>query len=95
MVASLCASIALFGFATKQMTPAIAAALLGGLAMQFVDEAEPGGIEGRLTRTKIRSPLDWRVRQLADEASWSAQPLIWGRRVVLAASVLAWGTTWF
>jgi hypothetical protein len=62
-----------------------ASALAYGLSYGLLDWAEPGGFERHLTRSPIRSPADWRVRELGETAGVRVEPYIWARRVLLVS----------
>jgi hypothetical protein len=77
------ASLALYS-----LVAATVFALLSGALMQFFDTAKPGGFEGYLMRSPVKSPLDWRVRELGQQANINVEPFIWARRLIFGFCVL-------
>jgi hypothetical protein len=69
----------------KQLVLLSALALAFGFSFALLDWSEPRGFERHLTRSKVRSPADWRVRQLSAIAGISSEPYIWIRRATVAA----------
>lgn len=64
-------------------------AILGGLALGMIDPVPGAGLERHLSQRPIRSPLDWRVRQLGRVVGINVEPWIWTRRLLLTI-MIAW-----
>ena len=94
LVASSCALVGLGAVAFRNFPTAVGAVIAATASSRLIDEAPPGGFDAQLSPKMVRSPLDWRLRQLCIEAGIRPSPIIWTRRILFVFAFTVYFASW-